>query len=1485
MRSRLCPAGIQLFLAVASFGFFAQLHAQVAPAPGWCSMGHCNPQMTDYVAQQPPGISGNVYVKTSDEWNSGVSSGDGCVSNGKYVACAYKQSWNAIVVYDGNGNIIWASGALLDEHTFAGMPIIESDGSLIAGDDQHVYGFNPDGSVAWATASPGGSPIGLVPTQNGAIVAATAGQQLDECWQNNCTLGFIVNNGGTGYTTATVSLSGGYCPGASASATIVNGAITSVTTTTQGTPCQVIPDVIVMGDGVGASVSATLLGAAPVSVYSGGPSNTGALIGSTYLYQYGNSGPYYATINTPCVNNAQFPNRVYIISALQSDSTQGAVWALDIDPNNLASPITPAWDLTFHGPSGASPLCVGNHIYFDGAGITPGDNVGTTIFGVQDNGSSGSFLFQVPLGSGSEDVTCNFALDPRPVGGFWHQLRYDPNIYHRDFTTGNLLEIVNVSNLLVAGGAPPATYWQGGIFTTYGTSTRPYLMLPEVARPGSLGYFTMLDIAAQQLVWMLPLAGNEYGRYDTPGGDAALVLDSNNNPVMVMAGKQTGAYFIANGGPVGKLSATSLTFGSQTAGTTSEVQSVSLTNSASGTLNIGNIAASAGFHQSNTCGASLAPGVACTINVTFNPTSVGSKTGTVTVSGNNQSGPLTLQLSGIGTGAVPVATLSKTKLTFGAQPAGTVSSARPVTLTNTGNGPLSITGITSGGAGAQTNNCPTSLAPATTCTINVMLSAPPSGACSGSVTVVSNSQGGPQSVTLSGTCTSVPPVESSLSTSSLVFMPQTAGTISVPQPLTLANIGTQTLNVSSISVSGEVGQSNNCDANLAPGASCVISVVFAPAGLGARSGTVTVVDSAPDSPHLVAATGVGLANPVPLIYQPLAPSAVVPGTAGVSLTVNGSSFVPGAAVYWNGAPRVTVYRGSTQLSATLLPSDLTSATTGSISVVNPNPGGGQSNVLWLPVSYPSPAPVWSSATIRDAGGPSAVTATDWNLDGKLDLAVTNSHANTVSILLGNGDGTFATAVDYPTGSQPVAIASADLNRDGISDLVIANQSDNTVSVLLGSGSGTFGQQKPYPTGNFPTSVVLADFNGDGSLDIAVTNLVDNSVSVLFGNGDGTFDPRLDYNAGASPVALSAGDFNGDGKLDLAVADDFTPNGTVTILLNHGDGSFVAGVPYPTADSVSLTTADFNGDGHLDFAAVNDLAQSLSIYLGHGDGTFTVGPNQSTRLSPNPVAIAAADVTADGSLELVTAYNGSTGLLTLQNDFAGTFSVIEDYGGVAGLTALAIGDFNNDGSIDVAGTAPGTNGIAIALQAPTVTLSTTSLGFGSVKIGTTASQNIVLTNAGSAVLKISSISAGGGTVFSQSNDCVSAGPIVPGTSCTITVNFTPTATGLQTIGMTIRDNAPGGSQTVTLSGVGATLTLAVNLAQNPVTGGGVASGNSITVSNPAPPSGYTITLTSSNQAVAAVPPSVVVASGGLFPRTSASAHRRCLYRPQSPSQPS
>ena len=217
--------------------------------------------------------------------------------------------------------------------------------------------------------------------------------------------------------------------------------------------------------------------------------------------------------------------------------------------------------------------------------------------------------------------------------------------------------------------------------------------------------------------------------------------------------------------------------------------------------------------------------------------------------------------------------------------------------------------------------------------------------------------------------------------------------------------------------------------------------------------------------------------------------------------------------------------------------------------------------------------------------PNALVAGDFNGDGRTDLAVANDGSNDVSVLLGNGDGTFQDQVWYAAGIWPSAVVAGDFNGDGRTDLAVANKDSNDVSVLLGNGDGTFRGQVRYVAGLGPSAVVAGDFNGDGRTDLAVANAGSNDVSVLLSNGDGTFQNQVRYAVGTEPSALVAGDFNGDGRTDLAVANNGFND--VSVLLGNGDGTFQHQVWYAAGTGPSaLVAGDFNGDGRTDLAVAN-----------------------------------------------------------------------------------------------------------------------------------------------------------------------------------------------------------------------------------------------------------------------------------------------------------
>ncbi len=198
---------------------------------------------------------------------------------------------------------------------------------------------------------------------------------------------------------------------------------------------------------------------------------------------------------------------------------------------------------------------------------------------------------------------------------------------------------------------------------------------------------------------------------------------------------------------------------------------------------------------------------------------------------------------------------------------------------------------------------------------------------------------------------------------------------------------------------------------------------------------------------------------------------------------------------------------------------------------------------------------------------------DFNRDGKLDIAVSSWQGNMVSILLGNGDGTFKPPMIYSSGACDGPLAVGDLNHDGKLDLAIAG---GEICVMLGNGDGTLQGSIAYSAGGSPDSVVIGDFNNDGNQDLAVADGSGAAASVLLGNGDGTFQPFASFGVGMQPGWIAAGDFNNDGATDLTTPN-FTPS-TVSILLNNsGTKVTLTSAPNPSTKDQPVTfTATVTG---------------------------------------------------------------------------------------------------------------------------------------------------------------------------------------------------------------------------------------------------------------------------------------------------------------------
>jgi hypothetical protein len=321
-------------------------------------------------------------------------------------------------------------------------------------------------------------------------------------------------------------------------------------------------------------------------------------------------------------------------------------------------------------------------------------------------------------------------------------------------------------------------------------------------------------------------------------------------------------------------------------------------------------------------------------------------------------------------------------------------------------------------------------------------------------------------------------------------------------------------------------------------------------------------------------------------------------------------------------------------------------------------------------------------------------------NGIIDMVTDDINTQKVSVLLGNGDGTFQAPVEYSLGNNSSQhIALGDVDGDGTLDIVVPG---TNTSVLLGNGDGTF---RPAIVTNLGSGLgqladfKLADVNGDGNLDIVAVNSMSSQpvLTIALGNGDGTFRNPYSYTApGFLPGSIVVGDFNGDGIPDAAIASAETfcdpesglceTTGAVTIFLGTGGGFF--GVPTvinPVPGAGSIALGDFNGDGRLDLLTVNstvDNGDGISVLFGNGDGTFQ-RPLTTPRPQDGLQSGVVADFNGDGILDVAAVSMSTNSVQVFLGNGDGTFQAPIGYAVDLGPRGLAVGDFNADGFPDLA----------------------------------------------------------------------------------------------------------------------------------------------------------------------------------------------------------
>ncbi len=350
----------------------------------------------------------------------------------------------------------------------------------------------------------------------------------------------------------------------------------------------------------------------------------------------------------------------------------------------------------------------------------------------------------------------------------------------------------------------------------------------------------------------------------------------------------------------------------------------------------------------------------------------------------------------------------------------------------------------------------------------------------------------------------------------------------------------------------------------------------------------------------------------------------------------------------------------------------------------------------------------------------AIASAYLDADNNLDVVTADQpqpgDASTITVLLGNGDGTFKKGVPLPgcnTGESALQIILADFDRDGNTDVALgcSDGTNGGLIIILGDGTGKFPNPVFYPTGDV-ADIAMGDFNNDGFLDIAVTDKSQKNLTIFLGKGDGAFTQQATtISTPALAHDLVVADFNHDGNDDIAYAVTTAVSGSnlsdLYVALGNGDGTFnVPSTPVATQIGEFLTTGDTDADNNPDIVSSTItepggglIGNSLFVLLGKGDGTFQTPVAYQSDIPSDPHL---ADVNGDGIPDIIA--GGSIGALVYQGVGNGTFALPGSLpgtepviGGFALTYAINAGDFNNDGNADLIGTDADTPRAAVSLS--------------------------------------------------------------------------------------------------------------------------------------------------------------------------------------------
>src|ERR1700733_6746854 len=509
----------------------------------------------------------------------------------------------------------------------------------------------------------------------------------------------------------------------------------------------------------------------------------------------------------------------------------------------------------------------------------------------------------------------------------------------------------------------------------------------------------------------------------------------------------------------------------------------------------------------------------------------------------------------------------------------------------------------------------------------------------------------------------------------------------------------------------------------------------------------------------------------------------------------------------------------------------------------------------------------SLLSVASQNSGNTVLTADFNGDGIPDLVILGN--DNISLLLGNGDGTF-TAAPSPPNDLPGAIVVGDFNGDGSHDLAVAPVLDEGNSeVLLGNGDGTFTiAGVSFGIGSdtvMSNAIAVGDFNGDGKLDLVETCASGNDqpcnlLLIQSGNGDGTFTLSCETPlAFAGSQSMAVGDFNGDGQPDVTVINSGA-NGVNVFLNRGGCPSAVSAIPATGDGPTSIAPADFNGDGKLDLAVANSGSNNVTILLGNGDGTFTAAASPATGMAPNSLAV--GDFNGDGVPDLAVANSGSSNVTILLGNGDGTFKAATSPAADTGSTSVTAADFNGDGKDDLVVANSGDGSATALLSETALAIATVSnispVGAGTHLVKAIYSGDVNYAGSASAEASLTVVPPG----FTLGGTSVS---VVAGATGTSTLTITPTNGFSGTVTLQCDGGSyPGNANDVptclsippvTISGnASATTTLSIQtqpgttpgqymLGVNVVDSSGVAMANTaVAVTVASPPQGFVLTNT-------------------------------------------